>query len=154
MRLVRCGALVTLLAMTLVACGGSSGSGSKTKATTSTRPSTSAHLQILQPTPNEVTGPNLTVKVNLIGATIVPASNVGTPKNGTEGHIHVSVDGKIVQMAYQAEQPIGPLTPGQHNLTAEFVATDHLPFANRASVTSAVLFTVQDQVPQTSTSAP
>src|SRR5690349_4701522 len=117
MRSVRCAALVTVLAMALGACGGSSGGGSKTTATTSKRPTTPAHLQILEPTPNEVTGPNLTVKVNLIGATIVPATNVGTPKGGTEGHIHVSVDGKIVQMAYQAEQPIGPLTPGQHNLT-------------------------------------
>jgi hypothetical protein len=141
MRLARCVALVTLLATTLGACGGSSGSGSKTNATTSTRPSTTAKLQILQPTPNQVTGPNLTVMVNLIGATIVPATNVGPPKNGTEGHIHVSVDGKIVQMAYQAQQDIGPLAPGQHNLSAEFVATDHLPFANR--VIAAVLFTVQ-----------
>jgi hypothetical protein len=141
MRWVRCAAVVSVVTMMLVACGGSSGGGSKTNATTSTRPSTTAKLQILQPTPNQVTGPNLTVKVNLIGATIVPATNVGPPKNGTEGHIHVSVDGKIVQMAYQAQQDIGPLAPGQHNLSAEFVATDHLPFANR--VIAAVLFTVQ-----------
>ena len=147
MRLVRATVVATLLAMTLVACGGSSGGGSKTNATTSTRPSTTAKLQILQPTPNQVTGPTLTVKVNLIGATIVPSTNVGPPKNGTEGHVHVSVDGKLVQMAYQAQQDIGPLAPGQHNLTAEFVATDHLPFANR--VIAAVLFTVQGQTSTT-----
>ncbi|MBV9255384.1 MAG: hypothetical protein JO367_04850 [Actinobacteria bacterium] len=140
MRSVRVVAVAALVAVSLAACGSSSKSSS-TAATTSKRPSTQAKLQILQPTPNQVTGPNLTVKVNLIGATIVPSTNVGPPKNGTEGHIHVSVDGKIVQMAYQAEQAIGPLDPGQHNLTAEFVATDHQPFANR--VIAAVLFTVQ-----------
>jgi len=154
MRWVRSAVLLTTLAMTLVACGGSSGSGSKTNATTSKRPTTSAHLQILQPTPNEVTGPNVTVKVNLTGGTIVPANVTGPPKNGTEGHVHVSVDGKVVQMQYQAEQQIPPLAPGQHNLTAEFVATDHLPFANRSTVIAAVLFTVQADAPQTSAPAP
>lgn len=139
MRAIRTSVAVVTVVMSLVACGG--GGSSKTAATTSTRPSTTAKLQIVDPTPNQVTGPNLTVKVNLIGATIVPATNVGRPENGTEGHIHVSVDGRIVQMAYKDQQDIGPLTPGQHNLTAEFVATDHLPFANR--VVAAVLFTVQ-----------
>ena len=88
-----------------------------------------------------MTGTTVTVQVNLIGATIVPSTNVGPPKGGNEGHIHLSVDGKIVQMAYQSTYQLTGLTPGQHNLSAEFVATDHQPFANR--VIAAVLFTVQ-----------
>lgn len=131
---------VAAVLVALVGCGNSSSKGS-TAATTTKRPSTTAKLQILQPTPNQVTGTSVTVQVNLIGATIVPATNVGTPKSGNEGHIHLSVDGKIVQMAYQSTYQLTGLTPGQHNLSAEFVATDHLPFANR--VIAAVLFTVQ-----------
>ena len=131
---------VAAVLVALAGCGNSSSKGS-TPATTTKRPSTTAKLQILQPTPNQVTGTTVTVQVNLIGATIVPATNVGPPKGGNEGHIHLSVDGKIVQMAYQSTYELTGLTPGQHNLSAEFVATDHQPFANR--VITAVLFTVQ-----------
>src|SRR6476661_7372898 len=60
----------------------------------SARPSTTARLQTLQPVPNEVTGPDLTVKLNLIGARVVKASSGKLRPN--EGHIHLSVDGRLV----------------------------------------------------------
>ena len=43
------------------------------------RPATTARLEIVAPTPNETTGPNLTLTLNLIGATIVPATVTGGP---------------------------------------------------------------------------
>ncbi|HEX9530021.1 MAG TPA: hypothetical protein VF954_02710, partial [Acidimicrobiales bacterium] len=51
------------------------------------RPSTSAQLVIVSPTPNEVTGPNVTLQVSLTGAQVVPAST--GPLRGDQGHIHV-----------------------------------------------------------------
>ena len=92
-----------------------------------------------------MTPPDTTLVVNLIGGTVVPAAQTtvkGTVPT-TEGHIHVSLDGRLVNMAYSTTQVLPPeqLTPGQHTVTAEFVAVDHVPFANRP--TAAVIFTVQ-----------
>ncbi len=43
-------------------------------------------------------------------------------------------------MAYELRAPLRGLTPGEHWVRAEFVATDHLPFRNDVSDT--VTFTV------------
>ncbi|HEX3392898.1 MAG TPA: DUF6130 family protein [Acidimicrobiales bacterium] len=128
--LLALGFLVPAL-MTLAACG----SSSKPAAA---RPTTTARLQIVSPAANEVTGSNIDLKLDLIGARIVQQTS--GPLSPTEGHIHVSVDGKLVSMAYGTEQPVTGLTPGSHLVQAEFVATDHAPFKNR--VVAAVMFTV------------
>jgi hypothetical protein len=103
------------------------------------RPETSARIQLLSPTPNQETGPDVTVQVRLIGAHEVPAVT-GTIKPD-EGHIHVSLDGTVVAMAYGDTQQLKALTPGQHAVQVDFVAVDHVPFKNR--VTAAVLFNVK-----------
>jgi hypothetical protein len=132
--LLACLLLVALTA--LAGCGGGNGSASS-KAPS--RPSTDARIQILQPTPNEVTGPDVTVKVQLIGAKEVERQ--GPPIVPTEGHIHISLDGQIVAMAYSDTQVLKGLTPGAHSVQVDYVATDHIPFSNR--VTAAVLFSVK-----------
>jgi hypothetical protein len=129
--------IALLLATAVLAgCGGGNGSSSSKPPA---RPSTDAHIQILDPTPNEVTGPDVTVKVMLTGAKEVERQ--GPPIVPTEGHIHVSLDGQIVAMAYSDTQVLKGLTPGPHSVQVDYVATDHIPFNNR--VTSAVLFTVK-----------
>jgi hypothetical protein len=105
------------------------------------RPRTDATLQIVTPAPNSVTGPNVDVKLLLAHAQLVPPAQVGGKIVGDRGHIHVSVDGNLVSMALQADQPITDLTPGIHTIQAEFVASDHLPFKNR--VVAAVTFRVR-----------
>jgi hypothetical protein len=129
--------------LVVVALVGLSGCGSDKKSSapggTSSRPATDARIQILAPTPNQETGPDVTVQVKLIGAKEVPAVT-GTVKPD-EGHIHVSLDGAVVAMAYGDTQTLKGLTPGQHSVQVDFVAVDHLPFRNR--VTAAVLFTVK-----------
>lgn len=127
---------VLVLAIALIAsgCGGGGGGSSAGPA----RPATTARLQIVSPTPNETTGTDITLKVNLIGATVVPQTT--GPLKPNEGHIHVSLDGQLVSMAYGTTQDLPNLTPGPHSVQAEFVATDHAPFANR--VVAAVLFNV------------
>ena len=107
---------------------------------TAARPRTSATLQILSPTPNQVTGPSIDLELALHGATVVSPSQV-TGVDPTEGHIHVSLDGKLVTMTYGLHQQLNSLTPGTHTVQAEFVASDHRAFANR--VVAAVLFQVK-----------
>lgn len=117
----------------LGACGGGSGGSG------ASRPATNARIQIVQPGPNDVTGTNVHLVVNLIGAQVV-AANTGPIRPG-EGHVHVSLDGQLVSMAYGTTQDLPNTPPGQHSIQAEFVATDHQPFSNR--VVASVLFTVK-----------
>ena len=128
-----------LVALVLAGCGGGGDKGSGNNLSTSARPTTPARIQILEPTPNQETGPDVTVKLNLIGAKIVPQST--GPIRPDEGHIHVSLDGTVVNMAFTDTQALTGLTPGQHSVQVDFVAADHIPFANR--VTAGVLFTVK-----------
>ena len=125
--------LFCLAGLALAACGGGGTS------TTSARPRTDAKLLILSPTPNEETGPNVAVKFEVDGATVSPPQKNKLVPN--EGHIHVSVDGRLVVMSYGTSTELTGLSPGLHTLQAEFVANDHLPFADR--VIAVVLFTVQ-----------
>ena len=126
---------VLALAVTLTGCGG----GKATSGSSGARPTTTARIQIVQPTPNQVTGPDVTLVVNLMGAKVVPGTT--GPLRPDEGHIHVSLDGQLVSMAYMTTQDLHGLKPGSHTITAEFVAIDHQPFKNRP--TAAVIFTVQ-----------
>jgi hypothetical protein len=134
---------VLAIAVTATGCGGSKPSSSSSSSTVQ-HPASPVRIQITQPTPNQTTGPDVTLIVNVIGGTVVPATQT-TAKGNTvptnEGHIHVSLDGQLVNMAYSTTQDLHGLKPGQHTLTAEYVAVDHLPFKNRP--TAAVIFTVQ-----------
>lgn len=116
------------------------------------RPVTTARLAIESPTANETTGPDVPVRLNLIGGTIVPQTS--TRLSPTEGHVHLYVDGKLVSMTYTLSDDLKGLSPGPHSLRAEFVAADHAPFKN--PVVAAVLFQVQasgSPSPSTSPSA-
>lgn len=103
------------------------------------RPSSPVRMVIETPAPNEVTGPDVLVKLRLIGGTVVERTTGElTP---TEGHIHLRVDGKLESMNYTTEHQLRGLPPGSHSVDVEFVAVDHAPFTNRPR--AAVLFTVQ-----------
>jgi hypothetical protein len=124
--------LAAALLLFVTACGGSS-------KTVTARPSTNAQLQILSPTPNQVTGSSIDVQFGLQGAQVAPPTKLTITPN--QGHIHVSIDGKLISMSYGLSQQVNALTPGTHTLQSEFVANDHQPFANR--VVAAVLFKVR-----------
>jgi hypothetical protein len=115
------------------------GCGASSSATTTSRPHTNAHLEILSPTPNQVTGPNVLIRFAVTGANVSPPDKNRIVPN--EGHIHVSLDGRLVVMAYGTTTEVTGLSPGEHTLQAEFVANDHLPFANR--VITALIFMVR-----------
>ena len=131
---------VLAIAVTATGCGGSKPPAASP---TAQHPASPVRIAIVQPTPNQTTGPDVTLVVNLVGGKVVPATQT-TVKGSVptdQGHIHVSLDGTLVNMAYSTTQDLHGLKPGQHTLTAEFVAVDHLPFQNRP--TAAVIFTVQ-----------
>jgi hypothetical protein len=95
------------------------------------RPSSTARIQILSPTQNQVlhgspAAVNLVVRV--IGGRIVPSTSNHLVPN--EGHVHVYLDGAIVLMSYGTTGRIWA-EPGEHTLQAEFVALDHGPFSPR-----------------------
>jgi hypothetical protein len=107
----------------------------------SSRPKSDARIQIVEPTPSATTSPDITVKFNVIGGTVLPPEQVTGALRGDQGHIHVRIDGKTVEMSYGSELPLTKLAPGPHTVQAEFVAVDHQPFSNRP--VAAVVFEVK-----------
>jgi len=127
--------LVAVLAGAAVLLTGCDGSATPTPSPTATpipRPQSTATLAIVQPVPASViTTSTLHVEFMLTGGTIVAT----TSKNLTPdtGHIHLSIDGRVLQMNYQpsGDMPLQAFAPGPHLLQGEFVAVDHLPFNPR-----------------------
>ncbi len=125
--------------MTTVGCGSRTPAGSSAPQPAGPRPASTATLAIVSPIPGQhVSGSTLHVSVRLTGGTIIPQTS--TDLQPDKGHIHLSLDGKVVSMAYGVEQDVA-VAPGTHLLTAEFVATDHFPFNPR--VLKTVTFDVQ-----------
>lgn len=44
------------------------------------------------------------------------------------GHTHVFIDGRLHQMAYRAEVPLGDLEPGSHRIEVTLAAADHADY--------------------------
>jgi hypothetical protein len=134
-RVVSSAALAAALLVSTAACGG--GGSSKPK-----QPTSDAQLEIVAPTVGAVVkGPDVRFAAKVTGGVVVPASQTTGPLRGDQGHIHVSVDGNLVTMAYSATTTLHGLTKGAHSIEAEYVATNHLPFANR--IIASVTFTVK-----------
>jgi hypothetical protein len=96
------------------------------------RPSSTATLRVVEPAPGTlVRGDRLRVVLALEGGRIVESAT--TELRPDTGHVHVVVDGRMVSMTYGTLQivDLSGLTPGRHELEAEFVAADHAPFAPR-----------------------
>jgi hypothetical protein len=130
----------------LFAAGCSSGSNGATGASGATtpaapRPTTDATLQIVSPVPNARTNRDVQVTMRLGGAHLAPPTQTGGAVRPDEGHIHLSLDGTLVAMPLRLAERLPDLRPGPHTVQAEFVASDHVPFANR--VVAAVTFDVR-----------
>jgi hypothetical protein len=137
-RLLRPAVLLTAAVLALAACsggdGGSGAGGSGGPATTAPaaadRPSSQAKLTIRSPRNGQtVTQQRPELRLGLDGGRIVDQTT--TRIQGDEGHIHLHVDGKLVDMNYGLRQRLPQLPPGQHVVQVEFVAADHAPFDPR-----------------------
>ena len=133
-------AVLTLVA---AACGGDAGTSSATSATPTTpaaRPASPAKLSIISPTNGQIVhGTTVQLDVSLKDAKIVAATTTNIVPD--EGHLHVILDDQLITMTGNTTQLIADLTPGQHLLKVEFVASDHAPFDPR--VIAAVAFEVK-----------
>jgi hypothetical protein len=129
----RAAALLAVAVLGLAACSGGDGGGSGAPATTAAsaapRPSSPAKLTIPTPHNGQTVKEGSELRLGLDGAKIV--NQTTTRIQGGEGHIHLLVDGKLVNMNYGLRQRLPELTPGQHVLQVEFVAADHAPFDPR-----------------------
>jgi hypothetical protein len=120
----------TLLMVAMVAIACSFGSSTVSSGAASPRPSSPAQLTITSPSDGEVIhGTDVPAKVQLSGATVVPATSATIVP--TKGHIHVSLDGNLVAMNFGLSDTVHDVPPGPHVLEVEFVASDHLPFDPR-----------------------
>jgi hypothetical protein len=131
-RRARAAVLLAAAALALAACSGGDGGSAAPAATTvaAARPSSPAKLTIETPRNGQtVRQDRPEVHLNLVGAKIV--SQTTTHIQGDEGHIHLIVDGRLVNMNYGLSQRLPQLAPGQHVLQVEFVAADHAPFEPR-----------------------
>lgn len=134
-------AALALAALVLAGCssggssssGGQSGSGQASATTagnTADRPASTGKLAIEAPRNGQVVkGSNLTLKVDLTGAKVVPATTTKITPN--QGHLHVTLDGKLISMNYGLSEKLPKMSLGTHLVQVEFVASDHLPFDPR-----------------------
>jgi hypothetical protein len=139
-RQVRAAVLLAVAGLALAACSGSGDGGGSgtTSATTAAapRPSSPAKLTIVSPRNGQtVRQDRPELRIGLDGGRIV--SQTTTRIRGDEGHIHLHVDGKLVDMNYGLRQRMPQLPPGQHVVQVEFVAADHVPFDPRVLTQSA-----------------
>jgi hypothetical protein len=90
------------------------------------RPSTDARIEIVQPR-DEATfdTTKIPLEVRVVGGTLTDAAT--TQQRPDEGHLHVSVDGRLVSMTGQVSETID-VPVGEHMLLVEFSAGDHGPF--------------------------
>ena len=104
------------------------------------RPSTTAKVSIVSPTPDQViSGSTVHVVVAVTGATIVDDTNEDLRPD--QGHVHVYLDNTLWYMQYSLTKDI-PVHSGTYTIKAEFVANDHAPF-NPRDWSTQVFFTVK-----------
>ena len=132
-RRARAAVVLAVAALGLAACSGGDGGGSAASATTAapaaSRPSSPAKLTIVTPRNGQTVKEGAQLRLGLDNAKIV--NQTTTRIQGDEGHIHLHVDGKLVDMNYGLRQRLPQLPPGQHVVQVEFVAADHAPFDPR-----------------------
>jgi hypothetical protein len=138
LRTIGLAAMIAVTALVASACGGGGtpSASTTTPTTVAARPSSTAKLTILSPkTGSVVHGTSVDLRIALEGARIVKQTS--TTLRPDEGHVLVLLDGQLISMNYGLTDSIPNLTPGQHLLQVEFVATDHAPFDPRViAVTS------------------
>ncbi len=149
-RLSRLGlALLLASVLVLTACSSGSGASGPSSGSASTsgpisssagvRPTTAAQVEIVQPTPNQVTDANPKIVFKLTGAKFAAQTTKNVKPD--EGYIHLSLDDRQLEVVDSLEVPLFDVPPGPHVVEGVFVASDHLPFANQPK--ASVSFTVK-----------
>jgi hypothetical protein len=123
------------------ACGDDGAApGSPSPSAAAQRPTSTAELTISSPENGDrLGGDSARLEIDLQGAEIVDETS--TDLQPDQGHLHVMLDGALVSMTSGTSQRLTDLSPGEHLVQVEFVATDHAPFDPR--VLAAVTFEVK-----------
>lgn len=132
--------LISLICLAAAGCGKGGGTAASSPTATQ-RPAIASTgvLAITAPQPGDtVKGSTLKVRMTLTGARIIPASTKELKPD--EGHVHVLLDGRLIDQTASLAMDIPGLAPGSHTLRVEFVAGDHVPFSPR--VVKETFFTV------------
>jgi hypothetical protein len=109
-----------------VACG----SQDPTSPSAAARPSTNGVLTIVSPRDGEmIRGGEVDLVVKLVGAKLSDMTTTDLVPD--EGHLHVTLDDRLISMTSGLEETIPDVASGQHLLKVEFVANDHIPFEPR-----------------------
>ena len=124
-----------VLALALSACSGGDTSSppasSATPTVSANRPASPAKLSIITPKNGQVVnGTTVEMKVSLKDAKIVPADE-RRPSFPMRATSMSSWTIELTPMTGDTSQLLSNLTPGQHLLKVEFVASDHAPFDSR-----------------------
>jgi hypothetical protein len=135
---------LTVAALLLAACSGSTGATGSAATTATTalgpRPASTAKLTVLSPHNGQtVHSQTPEVRLGLQGARIV--AQTSTHIRPDQGHVHLLVDGKLVAMNYGLNERLPKLSPGEHLVQVEFVAADHAPFDPRVLAQAAFIVT-------------
>jgi hypothetical protein len=127
----RANAAAMLVAACLLALSCTGGTVSTTPTQTiASQIASTATLTILSPKEGQtIHGSTVDVKVNLKGGHLVVPTT--TDIQPDEGHLHITIDDLPVTMTASLNQKVPNVTPGEHLLTVEFVAGNHLPFDPR-----------------------
>ncbi|HEX2179904.1 MAG TPA: hypothetical protein VHL54_10385 [Actinomycetota bacterium] len=104
------------------------------------RPASEADITIVSPSEDAVLpSGEVELELELEGGEIASLSTVENRPD--EGHLHITVDGRLASMTGSEDQTI-QVEPGEHDLEVEYVANDHAPFCKR--VVDRVRFTVEE----------
>jgi hypothetical protein len=123
--------IAAIVLMGAIAAGGCGPRGSASPP--APRIASTAVLTISDPTPGAtVAEGRVRVRLALTGGRVIPDTTTRLAPD--EGHIHLTLDGKVISMTYGVEQEI-MVSRGPHVLQGEFVANDHLPFEPRVITT-------------------
>jgi hypothetical protein len=120
--------LAALAAAIVVSVG--CGSPDPTSTSAAARPSTNGVLTIVSPRDGEIIrGGEVDLVVKLEGAKLSDMTTTDLVPD--EGHLHVTLDDRLISMTSGLDETIPDVAPGQHLLKVEFVANDHIPFEPR-----------------------
>lgn len=104
------------------------------------RPLTQGSVTVTGPSQDQVfASQDLPLKIDLQGGEIAPVASTSNQEG--QGHLHISIDGRLASMTAEADQTL-QVPPGKHELEVEYVANDHAPFCKR--IADRVRFTVED----------
>ena len=102
------------------------------------RPATTARLEVLAPPDGATFSGKVPMRARVAGGRLAPAAALANQPN--EGHLHIAVDGQLTSMVGTENQDL-PVPLGEHRITVEFVANDHLAFCPTVTVTRRVVVT-------------